>query len=91
MVQKAKYPLIDTPTEISRAFMSHKSKPCVVELKVKYFSETGPIFHRLWIKPGWEQSDIWQAAYKWINKDAAEMYYDGSEIEYVSFNSFKLV
>lgn len=91
MAYGSNLPTIGVPGEIGRAFGTHKGESCLVVLKVKYRSEKDWLYQRLWMVPGWEQTDIWQKAYKWLKNDAKLLYYDLAEIEEVRFHSFKLV
>ena len=84
-------PPIQCSSTISQAFSTHTGKPCVIGLKVKYFSEKDWIKHRFWHVPGWDIPKIWQQAFQWLYQDATSLYYDGSEIEEVKFDYFKLV
>jgi len=84
-------PHIAVSGDISKLFTTHKGQPALVEIKVKYKSEKDWVYRRLWMTPGWEQTDIWQKAYLWLRSDAKSLYYDQAEIEEVKFHSFKLV
>ncbi len=84
-------PPINCPPEITKAFSSHLGESCVVGLKTKYYSEKEWLSHRLWMAPGWDVAEVWRRAHQWLYYDAVALYYDGSEIQEVKFDSFKLV
>lgn len=84
-------PVILAAKEITEAFNEHKGESAMVVIKVKYKEEKDWIYERLWLVPGWTQTDIFQKAYNWMHQDARTMYYAVSDIEEARFHSFKLV
>lgn len=85
------HPHIFVPQIITNALALHTGQSAVITLMVKYKPEEEWISERLWLVPGWEKTDLWKIAYKWLYNDAKLMYYDQSEIESVKFFTFKLV
>lgn len=90
-MQQTAPPHIQVPPAIGKAFKEHLGEPCVVLLMVKYAPEETWVQERLWMLPGWEQPDLWKAAYRFLHNEARLMYYTVSEIEAVRFYSLKLV